>query len=305
MIPSVRTFFLVSLIALALLAAGAGFTLRAPLERAFVLWSAGRSTGLAIDADRVSPIDGGYEFTNVTAHTPGGAVSVEAARATVLLSGHYARIALDGARFVFDPDRYRGDELERTRAALERFGAPDAAFTLEVDGATLTIVTGVVPVPLLAFDRLSGSLDGPSTLLGYFVRMQLRDGGRSYPIASHSEASADGSLSSAWTAPVRFCRCCRAGTCGCSAGSCVMLPSMTARRSTRPRSSTTSALRSAITSSRTCTARSFSIAAARARVGSRGCSTPCRSMRRAKSTIWPRTSRGCATVRAICASSRG
>jgi exopolysaccharide biosynthesis protein len=192
-------FLLVLAVALGVIVVAA-FAVRAPLERALVLWTARQATGLVVDADDVDPIGDGYELHGLRAYTLGGATSVDAPRAVVELRGHDARIELDSPRFVYDPDRYRGDEMQRTRDALARFGAADASLALHVRAGSLTIVSGAVPAPLLVFDALTGTLAQSALPLDYDLTLQLVDGDTRYPITAHSIVHVDGSFGNAWNA---------------------------------------------------------------------------------------------------------
>jgi len=195
----VPTFWLVLAAALAVIVVAA-FAVRAPLQRSLVLWAARQATGLSVDADEVELTPDGYELHGLRAYTLGGAASVDAARAVVALRGHDARIELEAPRFVFDPDRFRGDEIQRTRDSLARFGAADPTLALVVGSGTLTIVTGSVPQPLLAFDALNGTLAESSVPLDYDLTLQLVDGDARYPISAHSIVHVDGSFGNGWNA---------------------------------------------------------------------------------------------------------
>ena len=156
-----RTFLLVAVaVSVGILAVVVGFVVRGPLERAYVLWAARNDTGLEIDARSVDDVDGGYALRGVTAHTLGGAVSFDAPSAVVRLAGHAVRIQLERPRFVYDPVRYRGDEMQRVREAFAHAGMPDATVELHAHAGTLTIVAGEVPSPVAAFDNVNGSVIG-------------------------------------------------------------------------------------------------------------------------------------------------
>jgi len=196
----------VSTIALALVilfgcCAAAAIVLRPPIERAFVLWNAERATGLIVDAEVVAPIDGGYELNGLSVHTRGGGASVTVPRAAVYLDGHAADVVLEGARFVYDPDRYRGDEMGDFRGAFEKLGA-DATFQLTVRNGSLTIVSGAVPVPVLTFDDLAGSYDERTSPPLYELTMRLADGTARYVLSGQTVVQNDGSIASHWSAPV-------------------------------------------------------------------------------------------------------
>jgi exopolysaccharide biosynthesis protein len=197
----VRTLSLVLVIALGCSAAVAGFALRPPLQRAYVLWNAERATGLSIDVDAVEPIDGGYELDGVSAHTRGGAASVSVPRAAVYFAGPSVDVVLADPQFVFDPERYRGDEIDALHDALSKFGSGETGFQLHARDGTLTIVSGAVPIPLLRFERLTGSLDERVSPALYDLTANLIDGERSYPLAGQTVVRTDGSIGNRWTAP--------------------------------------------------------------------------------------------------------
>jgi exopolysaccharide biosynthesis protein len=201
MTARVRTFSLAIVIALGCSAAVAAMVLRAPFEHAFVLWNAERATGLSIEADVVRSIDGGYELDGVSAHTRGGAATVLAPRAAIYLSEHAADVVLEGPRFSYDPDRYRGDELGSFYAAFKKFGAGETTFQLHVRDGSFTIVSGAVPQPVLTFDALAGSFDERSSPPLYNVTMRLEDGAARYGIFGQTVVQTDGSIANHWTAP--------------------------------------------------------------------------------------------------------
>jgi exopolysaccharide biosynthesis protein len=200
MTSRVRTFSLVAVAALGILAAIAGFVVRGPLERSFVLWAARNATGLSIDADEVDSVDGGYELHGITVHTLGGAAAFDAPSAVVGVSGHAFRIVLERPRFVVDPERYRGDEVERARHALAHAGMSDASFDVHFGSGTLTVVRGDVPSPILAFDNVGGSFAEQNASPDYNLSLNLLDRGNSYPIAGHSVLQVDGTPGTVWNA---------------------------------------------------------------------------------------------------------
>jgi hypothetical protein len=175
-------------------AAVAGFVARPAAESAFVLWYARNATGLRVDASRVEPIDGGYALIGVSASTPGGAFSLSAAQADVTVRDHDARIVLEGPHLAFAPDRYRGSELGDLRLALERSGFGSGSLALSVRGGTAALIAGDVPVPTLAFAQIAGwSILSPARIR-YDASANLIDEDHTYPLAAHSAAAADGSL---------------------------------------------------------------------------------------------------------------
>jgi exopolysaccharide biosynthesis protein len=191
---------IVLVVALGCFAAVAGFTLRPLVDRTYLLWSAQRATGLAIEADVVSRIDGGYVIEGLRAHTKGGAASVAAPRVAIYVNGSSADVVLDAPAFVFDPDRYRGDEIGAFYDALAKFGS-DATFQVRVHDGTLAIVTGGVPEPELTFDGVNGSYDERNDPALYQVAANLIDGERRYPFTGQTVVGNDGSIGSHWVAP--------------------------------------------------------------------------------------------------------
>jgi len=186
--------------AIAIGAAAAGFAARAPIERSLLLWSARAATGLVIEADAVAPAAGGYELDGVSVHTVGGAGGFDAPRALVALHGHAIDVDLQSPNFVFDPDRVRGDETHRVGDSLARIGMADATLSLHVRDGSMTVISGVVPEPVLAFGAVAGTLDWRGDPPDFAVTFDLIDGGTHYPVAGHSAASIEGARQTSWTA---------------------------------------------------------------------------------------------------------
>jgi exopolysaccharide biosynthesis protein len=171
-------------------------TLRGPLERSQFLAHVSRATGLALDVDRLQRDGDGYLIGGLRAHTRGGALVIEAARARVRQDGPKLSVTLGGARIAFDPQRYRGDEADAWHASA---GA-DGIASVDARDATLTIVGGDVPVPRLMFERLAGTLSAGPDGQRYDVTANLQDGGQSYPIVGRAEPDPDGVTRHAWSA---------------------------------------------------------------------------------------------------------
>jgi exopolysaccharide biosynthesis protein len=177
--------------ALAIVSIAAGFLLREPIERAVFLHSVADVTGIAFDADSIERSGDGYELHGLRASTRGGGALVDAPSATVALTGHHLSVALQDPHFTFDLDRYRS-----VRRALG-----DASLDLRVTGGTLSIVAGDVPVPLVAFDAVAGSLRASATAVRYDVSLALVDGDLRYPITGATAIAADGTETQTWNAP--------------------------------------------------------------------------------------------------------
>lgn len=194
--PQLSSASVVAIVVAGLLAVTLGFALRAPVERAFVLWYARGATGLNIDASAVSRIDDGYAFTNLSASTIGGAVSVSAPLAEVTLRDHVASVVLTSPHLAIAPDRLRGDEATRTFEAMAKSGFGSQSIALTSRSGTAVAIAGAVPVPILSLDRISGHFRQESgaraRAVTWDATADLVDAGERYPLAGHSVAGAEG-----------------------------------------------------------------------------------------------------------------
>ncbi|MBD5657378.1 MAG: phosphodiester glycosidase family protein, partial [Candidatus Eremiobacteraeota bacterium] len=171
---------------------------RGPIERSLFLSAVARQTGLVLDADRVERDGDAYVVAGLRAHSRGGAVIIEAAHARIERGSDALSVVLDRPRLTFAPDRYRGDEVEASRAAQ----SADGTLALDVRDATLTVVSGDVPVPLLRFDTISGTLHVEQGEPRYAVTGSVVDGDARYPIAARSSTGPGGDLTHDWSAPL-------------------------------------------------------------------------------------------------------
>jgi exopolysaccharide biosynthesis protein len=192
MTRGVRSFFLPLVAALAVIAVIAGFFARGPLERALFVRAVQRATGLTVAIDGFERDGDAYEVSNLRASTPGGAALVAAARARVRLSDERISVELDHPHFIFDPDRYRGNEAK---------SLPHNVDVTVVEGL-LVVVSGAVPEPVLSFDGIAGHLELAGSRARYNVALALEDGGMRYPLFGQSLGSSAGPLTQSWSVPV-------------------------------------------------------------------------------------------------------
>jgi len=179
--------------AVALLALALGFAVRGPVERAFVLGYARAATGLNGDANGVERIDGGYALSDVSLSTAGGAASLNAPLVEVLLGDHTASIVLHSPHLAVAPDRVRGDEQLRTLDAMTKYGLGTKSIALKVLAGTAVAVAGDVPVPILAFDGITGHFAESAGGKTWDAAAQLADGDARYPFSGRSVLALDGS----------------------------------------------------------------------------------------------------------------
>jgi exopolysaccharide biosynthesis protein len=173
-------------VAIGLLAVIAGFVLRGPVESALVLWYARNATGLIVDASGVERIDGGYAFSDLSVSTAGGAVSLSAPHAEITLRDHDAGIVLHSPHLAFAPDRLRGDEEQRTLEAMKKYGVATRSIALSAQGGTAVVIAGDVPLPIVAFDGISGTVAEEANLTRWNGAAELVDGNARYPFEGRS-----------------------------------------------------------------------------------------------------------------------
>lgn len=184
-----RMRFVSSIVALASLAALAGFSLRAPLERIYELRALRNATGLNVDARRIDRVAEGYEVRGLAAWTHGGGVFVAAPLARFVLGRGDPSLSLDRPRFVIVPER------------LRRNGPPLLhAGTIRVTGGTLVVTRGEIPEPLLALDDLSGDAWSGATGVRYDAHADLLALGGRFPIVARGLAHADATTEGSWHA---------------------------------------------------------------------------------------------------------
>jgi len=176
--------------ALAILAIGAGFFAREPIERALFAHAVAAATGITIEADWVERAGDGYDVHGLSAGTPGGGAFVDAPRAYLEVHGSHLSVALERPRFTFDLDRYAGVQRALAGTSLD----------LHVTDGTLAVVAGAVPQPMLAFDALAGSVRATGRTLHCDVTLALVDGAQRYPIVGHSTFDPSGADAQAWSA---------------------------------------------------------------------------------------------------------
>jgi exopolysaccharide biosynthesis protein len=193
-----RTITLLLGLAFAVTALLAYVAARGTIERTVFVREFARASGLAIGVDRLEHDGETYVATGFHARTPGGAALIDAARARIQQDAASYHVVLDRAHITFAPDRFRGDEPGASRAAA----AADGTLTLEMHDATLTVVAGNVPVPLVHFDAIAGTFESGPDGTRYDVTGDLDDGAARYPIAGRSDIESDGSATHVWSAPI-------------------------------------------------------------------------------------------------------
>lgn len=190
-VPARRSPLFAIVGAVALVSVAGGFFAREPIERALFVRAVADATGIALDADSIERDGDGYELRGMRASTRGGGALVDAPDATVALNGKQLRIALESPRFVFDIDRYR--------SVSRALG--DASLDVRIANGALTVVSGAVPEPVVAFDAVDGSLHADRAGVRYDVSLALVDGAERYPISGSFATAADGTAAQTWNAP--------------------------------------------------------------------------------------------------------
>jgi exopolysaccharide biosynthesis protein len=174
----------------AVLAIGAGFFAREPIERALFQRAVSAATGIAIETQWVERAGDGYDVRGLSASTLGGGAIVDAPRAYLEIHGSHVSVALERPRFTFDLDRNAG-----VRRALGGM-----SLDMHVSDGSLTVVAGAVPQPMLAFEALAGTVRATGRTMRYDVTLALVDGERRYPIAGHPTLDPSGADAQAWNA---------------------------------------------------------------------------------------------------------
>ncbi len=188
--PSRRTFSLALVVAFALIAIVAGFSLRAPIERALVLRDVATSSGLRVDARGVeSASRGGYALDDVVASTTDGSANLRAGRAFVRRDGNDVAIELDRPIVTIDADRFLVG-LANARDALSRANRGAGATTVAIRGGSLSVERRRDGAATLAFAS-DGTLRVARGRTAFDGTLVVRDGARAYPLVAR--ATTDGS----------------------------------------------------------------------------------------------------------------
>ncbi len=197
-IARARTTSLASLVALGFVAILAGFLFREPIERALFLRAATGATGLEISIERLEHDGPAYVLENVRASVPGGAATVVAAQARVVVRDRSVTLALQAPHATFDPDRYRDAARARSHDAFATFHSGNATLTVAVTDGTLTLTRDALPT--LSFDAISGTVRANVGRVGYDVAARFVDGDARYPLAGRTKTRDDGTALQTWTA---------------------------------------------------------------------------------------------------------
>jgi exopolysaccharide biosynthesis protein len=197
--PSRRSFPVVPVAALAVVAIAAGFVVREPLQRALVLRAANAITGLDVRADAVTPDGAGYRLRTVRVATADGAVVVDAPTLRAAMSGTMLTVDVDRPRIAFAPERYRDADRARSHDAFARWNS-GATGVLRVHDGTLVVSAGDAGASPLAFSRLGGVVHVTPNAATADVTLQLVDGATAYPVVGSTRPAADGTQHQGWRA---------------------------------------------------------------------------------------------------------
>jgi exopolysaccharide biosynthesis protein len=185
-----RTGLLSVLGVVAILAIGAGFFAREPLERAIFQHAVSTATGVTLDAQWVERAGDGYDVHGLRATAPGGGVVVDAPRAYLEVNGNHLTAALERPHFTLDLDRFAGVQHAFAGTSLD----------VHVSDGSLTVVAGTAAQPVLGFDALAGAVRVRGPAMRFDLTLALVDAGQRYPIAAHSTLDPSGADAQAWSA---------------------------------------------------------------------------------------------------------
>lgn len=197
-IASNRTTSLFTIVAIGIVAVALGFLVREPVERALFVRAVSQATGFEIAIDRLDRDGQAYVLQNLRANVPGGAGSLVAAQARVLVADRAIAVALVSPTMTFDPDRYRDADRSRTHDAFAGYRGGVATVSVTVDRGTLAIARG--PSTLLDFEAISGTVDVDAARVAYGLTAQLVVGDSRYPITGAERVRDDGTRVQTWTA---------------------------------------------------------------------------------------------------------
>ncbi len=177
-----------ALVIIAAIAAIAGFSLRAPLEKRYALHTLRAATGLNVEAGSIDRAGNVYVVRDLVAWTHGGAYLASAPLARIELGAGSVGVELAHPHFVVAPARVRGEERAVLRSGTLRFA----------DG-TLAVIGGDIPAPVFAFDRFSGNMTDVARR-SYEAHIELLAAGGRFPIDVRSSQRADGTFAGTWHA---------------------------------------------------------------------------------------------------------
>ncbi|GEM_PF-1024153 len=180
------------------LAAVAGFTFRERWERMSLENALQRATGYVVTLDAVRHNGATLVVEGLHAHSRGGAIVVDVARAEVATSERGIVARVERPRLTLLPDRWQGDEREKLTAAVRALHV-DALDASVVDGSIL-VARGVVPEAAVSFADVRGNLGLRDGEPSFALSLDLVDGSARFPISARTEPGASATPAVRWEA---------------------------------------------------------------------------------------------------------
>ena len=186
--------WLLWLVLLGVVAAGAGFALREPVERALLTRSVAAASGYAVAIRHVSHQGGTLVLEGVEVRSAGGTFVADLPRAAFAYGGARTGITLDAPHLIFSLDRWRGGGGGSLSRALRALHVD--AMHLSIGHGTIELATGSVPQVAASLHDIDVNGDFGAGAPAYAASAALEFDGVVYALSGRGS-----SAGSEWRAP--------------------------------------------------------------------------------------------------------